>query len=88
MQINIKERVDVNQDGPSLIIEASPMWEWEDSWEASWTQSHYIEQPHMATKQSRCILPCLLSISTIKICFESLVYGWVDVEDDKWDAHV
>ena len=24
MQINIKERVDVNQDGPSLIIEASP----------------------------------------------------------------
>ena len=23
MQINIKERVDVNQDGPSLIIEAS-----------------------------------------------------------------
>ena len=24
MQINIKERVDVNQDGPSLIIEAPP----------------------------------------------------------------
>ena len=24
MQINIKEKVDVNQDGPSLIIEASP----------------------------------------------------------------
>ena len=24
MQINIKERVDVNQDGPSLIIETSP----------------------------------------------------------------
>ena len=24
IQINIKERVDVNQDGPSLIIEASP----------------------------------------------------------------
>ena len=24
MQINIKEGVDVNQDGPSLIIEASP----------------------------------------------------------------
>ena len=24
MYINIKERVDVNQDGPSLIIEAPP----------------------------------------------------------------
>ena len=24
MQINIKERVDVNQDGSSLIMEASP----------------------------------------------------------------
>ena len=24
MQINIKERIDVNQDGPSLIIEAPP----------------------------------------------------------------
>ena len=24
MQINIKDRVDVNQDGPSLIIEAPP----------------------------------------------------------------
>ena len=24
MQINITERVDVNEDGPSLIIEASP----------------------------------------------------------------
>ena len=24
MQLNIKERIDVNQDGPSLIIEASP----------------------------------------------------------------
>ena len=24
MQVNIKERVDVNQDGPSLMIEAPP----------------------------------------------------------------